>query len=150
MTEEGRLGPPIAEVEMSAARDALMFLAARASGDMERAIRRGGSIVGVGIEIRPVESVEQKAVRILRKAEIDACIQHAGAGVWVVEAGSEAVANRIVWVTDSDGDDDGCFFVGVYSDPFAEESIDSLSGCCDPQDLVWVVRRALTAQVVER
>jgi hypothetical protein len=139
----------IAEVERPAATEALLFLATQASEAIEEVIQETREVAGVGVEIRALEPTEQQAVRVLRQAGIEARFQHAGAGVWVVEADSAAVPNRVVWVTDSDGDQDGCFFVGVYADPFAEENIDDLSGCCGPGKLVEMVRRGLTAEVAK-
>jgi hypothetical protein len=149
MLEDGRIGDAIAEVERPAAREALLFLATEASEEIEKAIQQMREVVGVGVEIRALEPTEQQAVQILHKAGIEARFQHAGAGVWVVEAGSEAVPNRVVWVTDSGGDRGGRFFVGVYADPFAEDSIEDLSGCCGPGKLVEMVRRGLTVEVAK-
>jgi hypothetical protein len=149
MMEDGRIGDVIAEIERPAATEALLFLATQAAEEIEAVLQETHEVVGVGVEIRALESTEQQAVRVLRKAGIEVRFQHAGAGVWVVEAGSGAVPNRVVWVTDSGGDRAGCFFVGVYADPFAEDNVEDLSGCCGPGKLVEMVRRGLTVEIAK-
>ena len=90
-----------------------------------------------------VETVEQRAHRILNQAGIDARLHHTGGGIWVVEVRSPVIADRIVWIVDSEGDEAGPFRVVAYPFERAEEEIDSLSGSCAEAELVAKVRRGL-------
>jgi hypothetical protein len=95
----------------------------------------------------PSATVEARAVRMLTRAGLDSYLQHTGGGVWVAEVRSTIVPGRIVWVTDSEGDEGGSFLVGAYPDSGGQEWIELLSGACSEADLLAHVRRALTERV---
>jgi hypothetical protein len=94
------------------------------------------------------ETVESRAVAILREAGIDAYLQHTGGGIWVAEARSSTIPGRTVWVTDSEGEQGGVFLVGAYPGA-GEEWIELLSGPCSADDLPAQVQRGLTQLVKE-
>ena len=95
------------------------------------------------------ETVESRAVSILRAVGIDAHLQHTGGGVWVAEVLSSTIPGRTVWVTDSEGEEGGPFLVGAYPDSAGQEWIELLSGTCSEADLLAQVRRALSQRVVD-
>lgn len=90
-----------------------------------------------------VDTVEKRAVRILNEAGVAAYLHHTGGGIWVAEVRSQAIADRVVWVVDSEGDPAGPFLVVAYPFERAEEEIESLSGACEEEELVAKVRRGL-------
>lgn len=91
-----------------------------------------------------VETVEKRAVRILLEAGIEAELHHTGGGIWVAEALSASIPDRVVWISDSEGEEGGRYLVGTYSERYAEDTIKELSGACSEKELVELVRRALT------
>lgn len=92
----------------------------------------------------PPQTVESRAVEILKAAGFDAYLEHTGGGIWVAEVRSETVEGRTVWVTDSEGAEGGSFLIGVYPDAEGQPWFESLSGPCSADDLPAHVRRALT------
>ena len=91
-----------------------------------------------------VETIEQRAVGLLRAAGLDAYLHHTGGGVWVAEVRAEANPDRHVWVTDSEGDAAGPFLVGTYPDSEGQAWFEALSGACSEDELVDRVRRGLS------
>jgi hypothetical protein len=90
------------------------------------------------------ESVEEQAVAILSDVGILACLHHTGGGIWVAEVRSDEIANRVVWIVDSEGDQAGPFLVVAYPFERAEEEIESLSGACAADELAEKVRAGLS------
>jgi hypothetical protein len=95
------------------------------------------------------ETIESRAVDILKVAGFDAYLQHSGGGIWVAEVTSPMIPGRTVWVTDSEGAEGGPFLVGVYPDTDGQGWFESLSGPCSAEDLPAQVRRGLTQSVGE-
>lgn len=93
-----------------------------------------------------VETVEKRAVRILTEAGLDARLHHSGGGIWVAEVRSRDLPGRQVWVTDSEDREGGPFLVGVYPASGAEGWFEDLSGPCPEEQLVAMVKRALTEE----
>jgi hypothetical protein len=93
------------------------------------------------------ESVEDQAVAILNDAGIPAYLHHTGGGIWVAEVRSDEIANRVVWIVDSEGDRAGRFLVVAYPFERAEEEIASLSGACAEEQLAQRVSRALSTEI---
>ena len=92
------------------------------------------------------ETVESRAVGILRDAGIDAHLQHTGGGIWVAEVRSSTIPGRTVWVTESEGERGGPFLVGAYPGSVTEEWIELLSGPCSAENLPARVQRGLTSR----
>ena len=90
------------------------------------------------------QSAEERALTILIANGLDARLQHTGGGVRVAEVTSSAIPGRTVWVTDSEGAEDGPFLVGVYPDKEGQAWFESLSGPCSADDLPAYVRRGLS------
>ena len=103
-------------------------------------------VVGINIELT-LESAEARAIRILRAKGIDSHLHHTGGGVWVAEVQSTTIPGRTVWVTDSEGHDDGPFLVGAYPDSEGQEWIELLSGACSEGELVERVLRGLSIEI---
>ncbi len=97
----------------------------------------------------PPQTVESRAVEILKAAGFDAYLEHTGGGIWVAEVRSETVEGRTVWVTDSEGAEGGPFLVGVYPDAEGQPWFESLSGPCSAEDLLAHVRTGLTQPKAE-
>jgi hypothetical protein len=89
-------------------------------------------------------TIEERAVRILRDAGLDAYLEHTGGGIWVAEVVSTEIPDRIVWIVDSEGEEAGPFMIVAYPVRRAEDCIDKLSGASGEADLVDRVRRALS------
>lgn len=95
------------------------------------------------------ETIESRAVDILKDAGFDAYLHHSGGGIWVAEVQSFAIPGRTIWVTESEGERGGPFLVGVYPGSVSEEWIELLSGPCSADDLPARVQRGLTQSVGE-
>ena len=149
--DDGRRAAAIAEVERRTAAEALDFLATDASATLELVMQQDPGVTTLCVELAEMETTEQRAVAILRSAGIDAYMEHTGGGIWVAEVRLRAIANRIIRVTDSEGDEEGPFLVGVYADSEVEtEAIESLSGACTEAELVEKVRNGLQGRLGER
>jgi hypothetical protein len=95
------------------------------------------------------ETVESRALSILRDAGIDARLQHTGGGIWVAEISSKTIPGRTVWVGDSEGEQGGPFFVSAFASAPPAEEIAALSGACRATQLPVRVRCALSQHVVD-
>jgi hypothetical protein len=90
------------------------------------------------------ETVESRALSLLRDAGIDARLQHTGGGIWVAEVGSREIPGRTVWIGDSEGEQGGPYFVSAFASAPPAEEIAALSGACPSAQLPARVRRALS------
>jgi hypothetical protein len=95
------------------------------------------------------ETVESRAVDILKGAGLDAYLQHSGGGIWVAEVRSSTIPGRTVWVTESEGAQGGPYLVGVYPDTEGQGWFEALSGPCSADELPARVQRGLTQPVDE-
>ena len=138
---------PLGEAERETATAALLASVRRAGRQIDALVQEDERFVGLSVEFEDIETVAQRAQRILTDAGIAARLHHTGGGIWVAEARSEAITDRIVWVIDSEGEPAGPFLVVVYPREFAEREIESLSGACDEEELIQRVSRGLSTEI---
>jgi hypothetical protein len=141
--EGSTIGDVIVEVESGNVRAALSALFEEQPASIEWMAQFHPEVVGIDIELT-LETSEARAIRILRDDGFDARLHHTSGGIWVAEVTSATIPGRTVWVTDSEGAEDGPFLVGVYPDKEGEGWFEALSGPSTADDLPAQVRRALT------
>jgi hypothetical protein len=146
--EDSTRGDVIAEAKGDNVRSAVAALFDEQPASIEWLMQFHPEVVGLDIEVT-LESPEARAVRILRDNEMEPRLHHTGGGIWVAEVRSSTIPGRTVWISDSEGDQDGPFLVGVYPDSECQESIEPLSGALSADDLVACVERGLTQSVNE-
>jgi hypothetical protein len=56
---------------------------------------------------------------------------------------SPSIPGRTVWISDSEDEEGGAFVVGVFRDSECQEWIESLSGACEEEQLLAMVRPGL-------
>lgn len=137
----------LGEADRGTATAALLASVGRASARIDALATEDERFVGLSVEFEAFETVEARAVRILVEAGMDAYLQQIGGGASVAEVRSDAIANRFVWVTDSEGEQGGPFLVGAYSDPEGQEWIEFLSGACAEGELVERASRGLSTEI---
>jgi len=143
LLEDSSKGEVIADARSDNVRAAVAALFEDQPPSIEWLAQFQPEVVGIIIELR-LETAEARAVRILRANGMDARLHHTGGGIWVAEIRSQRIPDRVVWITDSEGDEQGPFLVGVYPSADVEgEAIDSLSGVCSEVGLVAKVRGGL-------
>jgi hypothetical protein len=141
--ENSTRGDVIVETEGSTVRNAVAALFEEQPASIEWLVQFHPEVVGIDIELT-LETAEARAIRVLRANGMDARLFHTGGGIWVAEVTSSAIPGRTVWVTDSEGAEDGTFLVGVYPDKEGEGWFESLSGPCSADDLPAHVKRGLS------
>jgi hypothetical protein len=143
--EDSTRGDVIVEAEGSSVRNAVAALFEEQPAPIEWLAQFHPEVVGINIELT-LETAEARAIRVLRANGMNARLHHTGGGIWVAEVTCSSTPGRTVWVTDSEGAEDGPFLVGVYPDKEGEGWFESLSGPCTEEQLVAKVRRGLAAQ----
>lgn len=144
--EDSSRGDVIVEVEGGSVGAALDALFHKQPASIEWLVQFHPEVVGINIELT-LESAEARAIRTLRAEGIDARLHHTGGGIWVAEVRSPSIPGRTVWISDSEGREEGPFLIGAYGEePYAEEAIASLSGACSEAELVERVSRALCTE----
>jgi hypothetical protein len=141
--EDSSRGDVIVEAEGGNVKSAVDALFDEQPPSIEWLAQFHPEVVGINIELT-LETAEARAIRVLRANGLDARLHHTGGGIWVAEVISPAIPDRTVWVTDSEGAEDGPFLVGVYPDKEGEGWFESLSGPCSADDLPAHVRRGLS------
>jgi hypothetical protein len=146
LLEDSSSAEVLAEADGPSVRVALDALFEAQPASIEWLAQFHPEVIGINIELT-LESVEARAVRILRGTGLDARLHHTGGGIWVAEVASPKIPGPTVWVTDSEGDDDGEFLVGVYPDTDGQPWFEALSGPCFADDLAAYVRRGLSQRL---